>query len=181
MIISGFDVETTGLEPGDHRVIEVYIGLWKDGKQVFEYERRVDPQRAIAADAQRVHGISYADLAGKPTFDIIAPDVQKVLAKADVHVAHNASFDIGFLGFELRKAGLALPKRTVIDTFTEAVWATPDGKKPNLKEFCFACGVEYDETRAHAASYDVRVMMDAFHKACTWGYLTIPEVSAVAA
>jgi DNA polymerase III epsilon subunit-like protein len=181
-LYAGFDTETTGLEPGDHRIIEVYIGLWQpDGSKVFEWESRIDPQRSISVEAQRVHHITSADLAGKPLFAAVAPIIQKALAKATHHVAHNAPFDIQFLESEFKRLGMQLPKRTVIDTM-DCTWATHDGKKPSLAELCFACGVDYDTTpgKAHAAPYDVRdTLMPAFFKAREWGFLAdIPQLKA---
>lgn len=180
-LFCGFDIETTGLEIGDHRIIEVYLGLWRgEGAPALEYEQRIDPQRSIAVDAQRVHGISSADLVGKPTWNTVAPKIQAVLAKADYHVAHNGEdFDVPFLEYELKRIGLKFPKRPLIDTMKQGVWATPDGKKPLLKELCFACAIEYDQAKAHAAPYDVRdTMMPAFFKALSWGYFNLPEVEA---
>jgi DNA polymerase-3 subunit epsilon len=66
------------------------------------------------------------------------------------------------------------------------VWATPDGKKPNLEELCFACGVPYDKSQSHKADYDVDVMMQAYFKAKSWGFYqplfaSTPQPTSVAA
>lgn len=176
-IIAGLDIETTGLLTPDHRIIEVYIGLWRDDKKVFEYERRIDPQRSIAADAQKVHGITASDLMGKPTFDMIAPDIVKILSRAHVFIAHNgAEFDGPFLKQELRRVGHSLPQRPIFDTMLEGVWATPTGKKPRLQELCFACGIDYDPAKAHAAAYDVDRMMECLFRGASWGFFALPEV-----
>lgn len=176
-IFAGLDTETTGLTWGDHRFVEVYVGLWNDaGVQKFAYETRIDPQRQIAADAQRVHGISIQDLVGKPTFETVAPVLAKVLGKADYYVAHNGvGFDIPFLQYEFERVGVEMPVRPVIDTMLEGIWSTPNGKKPNLGELCFACDENYETALAHAAAYDVGMMMGCFFKAKTWGFIKLPE------
>jgi DNA polymerase-3 subunit epsilon len=179
MIEAGFDTETTGLEVGDHRIIEIYIGLWRDGVLLRKFHTFIDPRRSITAEAQAVHKITAADLVGKPEWKEVAPTIQAYLAKADRHVAHNAPFDIGFLEYELKRVGLQFPKRPVIDTGT-FVWATPDGKKPTLQELCFACGVDYAVTSsmgtgAHAADYDVDVMMQSLAAARRFGFVAEPE------
>lgn len=175
-IFAGYDLETTGLEIGDHRIVEVYVGLWKeDGTQIFEFEQRIDPQRSIAADAMRVHGITAADLIGMPTFDKVAPKLAAILEKADEHVtANGATFDQPFLEHEYRRLGLIYPRRPLYDTARQATWATPDGKVPRLAELCFACDVPYDTAVAHSGKRDVQVMMEAFFKARSWGYFTEP-------
>ena len=66
-----FDTETTGLDPltGD-RVIEVAaLELINDLPTGQHFHRLIDPQRDIPSDATRIHGITSADIAGKPLFD----------------------------------------------------------------------------------------------------------------
>ncbi|TDW20486.1 DNA polymerase-3 subunit epsilon [Rhizobium azibense] len=167
-IEAGFDTETTGLEYGDHRFVEVYIGLYRGTSLLKALNQRIDPQRSISKEAQEIHKISSADLVGMPTWETVAPRVHAFLTKADVIVAHNASFDIDFVTYEFKRVGLVMPKREIIDTM-QYTWATPDGKKPSLKELCLATDVEYDETLAHAADYDVSRMMEALFNARRFG------------
>lgn len=178
MIIAGLDIETTGLLTPDHRIIEIYIGLWKDEKRIWQYEQRIDPERGISADSQRVHGISINDLFGQPKWKAVAPMVQKILSRADLLVAHNGNeFDLPFIAKELKRVGLEIPEKPSVDTMLEGVWATSDGKKPRLGELAFACGIDYDRSKAHAAYYDVEVMMKCFFKALKWGFYKLPDAT----
>lgn len=170
MILAPLDTETTGLSPADDRIIEVYVELVKGSSTVFTYEQRIDPQRSISAEAQRVHRITASDLIGKPVFATVAPVLHKILSKADAYLIHNADFDIGMLKAEFERNGFKLPERPVIDTMILGSWATPDGKRPSLKELCFACGIDYDDTLAHAASYDVKKMTACYLRASEWGF-----------
>jgi len=175
MLLAGIDIETTGLLTPDHRIIEIYIGLWRDDKKIWQYEQRIDPERAMSAEAQRVHGISIHDLFGEPKWNEVAPTIQGILKKADVYVAHNGQeFDMPFIAKELERVGLQMPEKPILDTMLHAIWATSDGKKPKLSELAFACGVDYDPALAHAASYDVEVMMACLLKARSWGYFALP-------
>lgn len=175
-IIAGLDWETTGkLEP-DHRIIEAYIGLYRGGKKIWSYEQRIDPQRSISADAQRVHKIAASDLIGCPIWDTVAPTINQILQRADFVVAHNGNeFDRPFAEMEMRRIGLTLTEKPWIDTMVDGMWATADGKKPRLGELAFACGVDYDPTKAHAGAYDVDIMMDCFHRGLDWGFFSLPE------
>lgn len=162
-IFAGIDIETTGLLDPDHRIVEVYIGLWKDETFINALNQRIDPERSISADAQRVHGISYSDLIGKPKWPEVAPSVIKLLGAVDVVVWHNGDdFDGPFIKQELTRIGLKMPEKKSFDTMKQGIWATPNGKKPNLGELCFSTGIDYDASQAHAADYDVKVMMEAF-------------------
>ena len=183
-IFAAIDTETTGLLAPDHRIIEVYIELIRGSSTIFTYEQRIDPQRLISADAQRVHKISASDLIGKPTWDTVGPVVHKILSKADGYLWQNGDdFDGPFLDQELKRIGLSLPKRPAIDTMKAGVWATPDGKKPSLQELCFACGIDYDPALAHAAAYDVQKMVGCYLRGSEWGFFPTKFVtdSALAA
>jgi len=68
-----------------------------------------------------------------------------------------------------------IPHTEVFDTMTEGRWATPDGKLPKLQELCFALEVEYDTNKAHAAEYDVDVMMECLWKGIDCGFFTLPK------
>ncbi len=179
-IEAGVDIETTGLEVGDHRIIEINIGLYRDEKLLRAFHTFIDPKRSIGAEAMAVHKITPAQLVGKPEWKEVAPAIAAYLAKAERIVAHNGiEFDMPFIAYELKRVGITMPKRPIIDTM-HCVWATPDGKRPSLKELCLACGVEYAETSttgtgAHAADYDVDVMMRSYFNARRWGFI---EVSA---
>ncbi len=165
MIITGTDIETTGLkQENGHRIIEICLRTYVDGELKINFVKRCNPHRSIDAKAQAVHGISLADLADEPDWSEIAPTVAKIMSKSDVVVAHNGiSFDFPFILAELDRVGADLTNVPILfDTMTEARWATFSGKFPNLGELCFATGIDYDPKSGHAADYDVDVMMKAF-------------------
>lgn len=177
LITGGLDIESTGFLTPDHRIVEIYIGLYRNGAKFWEYDQRIDPQRSMPAEAQRVHGISSTDLIGKPTWDIIGPKVYKILSKCDDYVWHNGDdFDGPFIDMELKRIGLpGIPERKALDTMQQGVWATHDGKKPRLEELCFALGIPYEQSLAHAASYDVDVMMQCAIKGTALGFFEVSQ------
>lgn len=186
MILAGIDTETTGLEPGDHRIIEVHVALWDLGaRSKLQAETwRINPERSILPDAQRVHGISYNDLVGCPVWKDVAQPIRLMIESADLLVWHNGeSFDRPFIDHELKRAKLSPLTKPGFDTMLEGRWATATGAVPNLGMLCFACGIDYDETKAHAADYDVDVMMQCFFRGVDWGWFKIQgaPASAIAA
>src|SRR6266851_3365227 len=108
------DTETTGLDfNGGHRLIEIACVELEDliptGRSFHRY---IDPARDIDFEAERVHGLSAAFLAGKPRF---ADAADAML------VAHNAAFDRDFVNGELELAGRApLHEKRWIDTLSLA-------------------------------------------------------------
>ena len=179
VIVTGIDIETTGLsQEKGHRIIEIAAVMYDldTRKELLRWVQRINPQRSIDAGAQAVHGISFEDLTSCPTWAEVAPKVVKILGKSALVVAHNGDgFDMPFIGNELIRIGQPIPNIQTFDTMLRFRWATPLGKMPSLKELCFACGVEYDEHLAHAALYDVRVMMDSFFFAKNKGFVSLTE------
>lgn len=175
--VAGFDVESTGLDPttGD-RVIELAVLILdiKSEKIVYSYEQRFDPKCPIHPKAQAVHGISYSELDGKPLFPTAIPTINKIAKASPVWLAHNAQFDVKFVGAEFGLAHEPLPEIVVLDSM-DARWATANGKSPSLRELCFALGVDYDPAKAHAALYDVQVMLMAWLQGFKRGFFTHPS------
>lgn len=183
MIIGGLDTETTGLEQEKgHRIIEFALLLYvydpATGTVIpkGKFVQRINPQRSIDPGAQAVHGISFDDVSMCPTWDEVAPKIVKIMGACDLVVAHNGNgFDIPFIAAELIRVGLPVPDIQAVDTMVQGRWATPMGKLPNLGEFCFATGVEYDPSKAHGAEYDVQVMMEGFFVALKKGFIELPK------
>lgn len=178
MLITGLDTETTGLKQHEgHRIIEIAMLTYDfaSRKLVDKYITRINPERAIDPGAQAVHGISFHDLIGSPVWGDVAQPIADHMAKSDVIVAHNAGFDLPFIANELLRVGVDVPDVEVFDTL-EARWATPLGKKPNLRELCFALDVPYDTDKAHAAEYDVDVMMKCFFAGFDLGFFKLGKI-----
>lgn len=171
-LIAALDTETTGFIEPDHRIIEVYIDLVDTvtRKRLFTYDQRINPKRNMPAEAQRVHGIAATDLLNKPDWEQVGPIVHKIIEKSSMVVAHNARFDVGFLNMEFERIGLPKISKPSFCTMEHGIWGTPTGKKPSLKEMCFACGIAYDPALAHAASYDVGLMSECLFLGMDWGF-----------
>ena len=158
-----FDTETTGLDPlnGD-RVIEVAcIELERDLPTGRIYHTLIDPDRDIPAEASRVHGFTRADLVGKPRFADIADDLLDFLADSPL-VAHNASFDFGFLDMEFGRLGLPrLAAARMIDTLGLAKARFP-GLPNSLDALCRRFGIDLSERTSHNALLDCRLLADVY-------------------
>lgn len=143
------DLETTGLFPTKHdRIVEIGIVLVSpEGEIETRHETLVNPNRDMGP--QHIHGITAAAAARAPLFEQIAASVADLLDDR-VPVAHNASFDSRFLGFQMAQAGLrvAEPERWLCTMrMSEGV----SGYR-RLTECCTAVGVEL--TAAHSAGGD---------------------------
>jgi DNA polymerase-3 subunit epsilon len=177
VLLVGIDMETTGLEFAEgHRIVEFAVGAYDEhGERVGGFVKRYNPQRPIDPKASAVHGIAFEAVADCGTFDTDALRISTLLNKADAIIAHNGQdFDLPFLNHELLLLGVPIVRAPLVDTMVQGRWATPTGKVPTLGELCFATGISYDTEKAHAADYDVAVMMAAFFKGWKKGFFTIP-------
>jgi DNA polymerase III subunit epsilon len=98
------DLETTGGSVGVHRITE--IGVVEVGPNgASTWTTLVDPGQPIPPFIQQLTGITNDMVRGAPTFESIAADL---FARLDgkLFVAHNASFDRGFLRGEFERVGL---------------------------------------------------------------------------
>ncbi|MFF0788833.1 3'-5' exonuclease [Streptomyces spiralis] len=165
-LLIGFDLETTGTDPRQARIVTAAVIEVREGEPVGHREWLADPGVEIPPDAVAVHGISNERAAaeGSPA-DRVADAVADVLAgywKAGVPVvAYNAAFDLTLLSAELRRHGLpSLSDRLggaapgpVIDPYTidRQVDRYRRGKR-TLEAVCSEYGIVLDA--AHDASAD---------------------------
>lgn len=101
------DVETTGGRAyAGHRITEFAAVVVRDGKIGDVYETLVNPERPIPPFITALTHITWDMVRDKPTFAQIRDNVVRVL-DGHVFVAHNASFDWGFVSAELVRNGSA--------------------------------------------------------------------------
>ncbi len=170
------DTETTGLEPSQgHRIIEIggieMIDRRHTGRHFHVY---LQPDRAIDAGAQQVHGITAEFLRDKPRFADICDELIEFLADAEL-VIHNAPFDVGFIDHEFRLLGrdsLSVTKMcAVLDTLALARHMHP-GQRNSLDALCKRYSVDNSQRELHGALLDARILADVY-LAMTGGQATL--------
>ncbi|MEU6525611.1 3'-5' exonuclease [Streptomyces sp. NPDC046924] len=165
-LLIGFDLETTGTDPREARIVTGAVIEVRDGEPLGRREWLADPGVPIPAEAVAVHGISgeRAAAEGSPA-DRVADAIADVLTahwSAGVPVvAYNAAFDLTLLSAELRRYGLpslrdrlgGVDPAPVIDPYTidRSVDRYRRGKR-NLEAVCAEYGVALDS--AHDAAAD---------------------------
>lgn len=158
-----FDTETTGLDAlqGD-RVVEIgcveLVNRFPTGKTFHVY---INPERDMPEGAFRVHGLSSEFLKDKPVFADIADDFLTFVGDATL-VAHNASFDLGFINAELDRLEMpVLPRDRLLDTLLLARRKHPNG--PNkLDDLCARYGIDNSRRTKHGALLDAEILADVY-------------------
>ena len=108
-----------------------------------------------------MHGITDAFLADKPVFVEVAQEIVSFFDGAH-YVAHNASFDMGFLNTEYQRVGIPVvaPDR-VVDTLSLARRRHPMG--PNsLDALCRRYGIDNSHRTKHGALLDAELLTDVY-------------------
>lgn len=103
--IAFIDVETTGRDPANDRIIELGVVIGRGGMIVDRFNWLIHPGRPIPPESSAIHGITDADVAGKPSFAELAMQIVDCLRNA-IPAAYNASFDRAFVLAELDRAGV---------------------------------------------------------------------------
>lgn len=164
------DCETTGLSPArGHRMVSfAAIALPRPGTGspsglhlVFNPERRCDPQAA------RVHGLSDDFLSHQPRFADHATAVRGFLAGA-LLVAHNATFDAGFLDHELAGAGLPPARFRYFCTMTEFRRRHP-GHRATLDDAARLYGLDVTARQRHHGAFVDAWIAGQLYCRLAWG------------
>ncbi len=158
-----FDTETTGFDaPKGDRLVEIgAVELINHVATGRVYHQYINPQREVPEDAFKVHGLSYDFLKDFPTFDQIVDDWLAFIGDATL-VAHNASFDINFLNYELKAINKPqLSWDRVVDTLEIARNMFP-GSRVNLDALCKRFGVDNSDRTKHGALLDADLLAKVY-------------------
>jgi DNA polymerase III epsilon subunit family exonuclease len=147
------DVETTGYSPRNERVVEIGAVRIRGGEIVAATNWLVNPGRPIPEVVIDVHGISDAMVAEAPSFADIAPDLKEWFEDA-LLIAHNATFDMGFLAHEFDRNRVAQPDVLYIDSLRLFRRWFPDSPSHQISALMTYLGLEADTY--HRAELDAR-------------------------
>jgi DNA polymerase-3 subunit epsilon len=96
------DVETTGGRPPNDRVTEIGAVKVRKGEIIGEWSSLINPEKRIPHFITQLTGISNDMVRDAPKFADIADDFADFIEGA-IFVAHNATFDHGFIASEFRR------------------------------------------------------------------------------
>ncbi|MFD1018221.1 PolC-type DNA polymerase III [Thalassobacillus hwangdonensis] len=146
-----FDVETTGLSAVYDKIIELAAVKLRDGEIVDRFEAFANPHHPLSQTTIELTGITDDMVKDAPEIEEVLKDFHQWMGD-DILVAHNASFDMGFLNTGLKRIGLGKCENPVIDTLELARFLVPELKNHRLNTLCKFFDVEL--TQHHRAIYD---------------------------
>lgn len=169
VVFVAFDTETTGRNPIVSKLVEVSgVKFHGNGQLIDTRTHLINPGVSIPSEVTAIHGITDEMVQHMPSCQAIIPDFVNWMAdsgkndKPTVFVAHNASFDIGFLQVSLAKIKHPLPINPVLDTLglsRKLIKDSPNHKLKTLTEHLNIASSTYH--RAEADSFHVRGLLMA--------------------
>lgn len=160
-IFVAFDTETTGLDPAKNHVVEIagarFLG---NGHEISRFATLANPGMAISPQVTQIHGISDTMVARAPDSGHACRQFSSFVGHGDILVAHNAPFDVGFIGQELANHHLPAPKNPVVDTLKCMRALAP--KVPNFRLATLVAHFGLPDTGYHRAMSDSLHVMGLF-------------------
>ena len=157
------DTETTGLSVNDkHRIVEIACIETNDltpTKRIFH--KVINPQRDVPYEAFKIHGFSTDFLINKETFEQIANEFLEFIKDKKI-IIHNASFDLGFLNYQLKLIKKNEIKRNnVIDSLEVARGKFP-GTSNSLDALCRRFNIDLSRRTKHNALLDCELLREVY-------------------
>ena len=147
-----FDLETTGVNVTNDRIVEICIHKVNPSGQEATHTWRVNPTIPIPTGSSLVHGIYDNDVANKPTFQEIAVEIHQLINDSDLAGFNSNKFDIPLLAEEFLRAGIDfdMSNRRAVDVQNIFHRMEERTLSAALK---FYCGQQLEN--AHSAEADV--------------------------
>ena len=158
-----FDLETTGLSCLDDDIIEISAVKLKDGLVLERFQTFVHTDQTLNEFIIEKTHIKPEYLDKAPSLIDGLTQFKTFIGEA-ILVAHNASFDLGFIQEKLRFLEQPLLENSVIDTLDLAKALLSDRRSYRLGALAKYYKIPYDESGAHRADYDTDVLMNVFAK-----------------
>lgn len=146
-----FDVETTGLSAVYDVIIELAAVKMHKGNVIDSFEEFIDPGRPLSPKITELTSITDEMLRGQKKEDEVLKRFAE-WSKDTILVAHNATFDIGFLNMGYKRIGLPETDNPVIDTLEFSRFLNPQYKTHTLNVLAKKFKVVLEQH--HRAVYD---------------------------
>ncbi|WEV45072.1 PolC-type DNA polymerase III [Streptococcaceae bacterium ESL0687] len=146
-----FDVETTGLSAVYNKLIQVAASKMYKGNVIEEFDEFINPGHPLSEFTTQLTGITDDHVRNAKPLKQVLEDFQE-FCQGSILVAHNASFDVGFMNINYSRNNLPEITQPVIDTLEFARNLYPEYKRHGLGPLTKRFGIALDHH--HMANYD---------------------------
>ena len=143
-------------------IIEFGAVVMRRGTVVEEKDFFIKPKIDLSLNIKNLTHITEENLKDARPFEECKDEILDFI-KGRVLVAHNASFDFGFLNSEFERIGMPKLTNPVIDTLDLSRSLLKNRRAYRLGNMCRAYNIPYDEDVAHRANYDADVLAQVFN------------------
>lgn len=179
-VFVSFDLETTGLSVVHDGITEFGAVKIRNGEVIDRMQTFVNPEREISTKIMNLTHITNDMVKDAPTSVELVDQIAKFFGD-HVIVAHNATFDVGFLNVAYQRAGRPPIQNPIIDTLPLARAILKPMKSYRLGSVARVYRVAYDDEVAHRADYDAEVLGNVlnmmFHQLMSEGVYNINEMN----
>lgn len=154
-----FDLETTGLNIGVDRIVEISLLKLHPNQKEEVKTFRVNPEIAISEEASAIHGISNEDVADKPTFKQLAAEIHRFIEGCDLSGFNLLKFDVPMLVEEFLRVeqDFDLKNKRIIDVQRIFHQMEKRTLEAAYKFYCDSSLVD-----AHSAEADTRATFEVY-------------------
>ncbi len=162
-----FDTETTGLVPRFDRVVEFGGLVVQNGQVIRQWNTYIDPKIPMSEGSKLINHITDDMLEGQPSEEEILPKILEMF-EGCILVAHNATFDIGFINAALERHGYPPISNPIIDTLALSHYLFPEKAVHNEGAMLRHLGLNiYNKDDAHEAIYDASKLNEGWQSILT--------------
>ncbi|EFF41258.1 DNA polymerase III, alpha subunit, Gram-positive type [Mycoplasmopsis alligatoris A21JP2] len=157
-----FDIETTGLSPRYHEIIEFGASIIKNGSIVAREQFFIKASKPLSSFTTNLTGITDKMLQEEGIELKTALERILKLFENKIALAHNAQFDMNFVFQKLLDNCYAIPSISFVDTLMISRIIFPNKSKHRLGDYTSNLGINYSVDDAHRADYDAEILAQAW-------------------
>lgn len=157
-----FDIETTGLNPLNHAILEIGAVKFSLENGITDaFESLISFDGEIPEEVIAIHGITKKHLVGAPEIEAVLTTFKSFIGeKNDILIAHNASFDASFVGYQMSLRKMAFPENPILDTLNLSRKILTGLKSYSLSSLKSRFNIK--DFKAHRALDDAKATAEVF-------------------
>jgi predicted DnaQ family exonuclease/DinG family helicase len=154
------DIETTGLDPGVDKIIEIGAVKYHKGKKTATFSSLINPGIPIPPDIVELTGIDNKMVSSAPDIEEVIKEFEAFLGKFPLVVGQNVRFDLSFLKHHLSSWYRSIIDVYFIDTSALARLVWPGLKSYGLSHLANFIGLR--KKPDHRAYTDAKVTSEVY-------------------
>lgn len=154
--IAVIDIETTGLNKQEDRIVDICVTKILPNGEEKTLNSLINPTIPIPFESTKIHGITDADVQGKPTFKEFAQKIINFIDKCDL-CGFGIKFDLAFLESEFKRAGVSYSEEGTEILDVQHIYYKLEPRDLSAAHLRY-CGKPLEN--AHKAHVDVRATIE---------------------